>query len=313
MVGWPWWLAVSVCGAVLGIGSLEPVVSGSADLFVVALVLVVGDGISHQSGHGERAARLGRDTLPGRGRDLRERGPRWKVPHALPTQEPRWASLRWDRSMSPHSSKSFTISSRSRSSSPWIGRPLQRASSSRPAARRWDRAAPVAGRCPAPHKRSRGSSLLRRHRRSALTARPWRPHRRGRGQDRSSPARFPPQRPPRRVSPYANERSPSDPRPPPRGGIGLGDLPGQHPHPQVALLLCCEQSLRLAVLFAFATDGDQLGSVIFMTSTPAEVLDPSERFGVTADRFPRRIRWHRVSHGDVFRCAAARGGTARGR
>ena len=54
-------------------------------------------------------------------------------------------------------------------------------------------ATPCADPSRAPHRHGRGSSLPRWRRLSGPKAQPWRPRRRGRGQDRSSPARPSPQ------------------------------------------------------------------------------------------------------------------------
>jgi hypothetical protein len=68
-----------------------------------------------------------------------------------PSREPRWASLRCDRSVCPHASNRSTIASRSHSSSPCSGDPPGAAS---------DRSAPAARR--ACHRATRESSTSSR-------------------------------------------------------------------------------------------------------------------------------------------------------
>ena len=103
---------------------------------------------STQARHGLRAER--RCRFGPRKRRSRRSSTRCTVDGSAqnrPSHDPRWASLRWDRSMSPHSLNTATISSCSSGVSPWTGLTPGAASSRPPpsatrrrhrSSRRWD-------------------------------------------------------------------------------------------------------------------------------------------------------------------------------
>lgn len=93
--------------------------------------------------------------------------------YTRPRREPRWASLRWLRSTSPHSSASLQIASRSHGRRPWAASSGPgRASSRQPAARRTCQRPPAHAPGRTAPQRPGSTSHPPRHGRPAPTARP---------------------------------------------------------------------------------------------------------------------------------------------